>query len=104
MTKTSLLSGVFLFAGIAFAGAAPAQPGRNGGTAPYWMSAETASGTAAMMGTSGAGQAPSRGAIAGAPANAGGRSNPDGLGVRAGWLRFARNGGMATVARAVESG
>lgn len=65
MTKTSLLSGIALFAGLAFAAAAPAQPGGNGGTATYWMSAETTSGMAALTGASGANQAPSRGSIIG---------------------------------------
>jgi len=65
MIKTSLFSGIALLAGTTFAAAAPAQPDRNGGTATYWMSAETTSGMAAMAGTSGGNQPPSRGAIIG---------------------------------------
>src|SRR6185503_13116889 len=44
MTKTTLLAGIALLAGSA--AAALAQPGGNGGTATYWMSAETTSGMA----------------------------------------------------------
>jgi hypothetical protein len=61
MTKTSLSSGIAL---LAAATTALAQPGSTGGTVTYWMSAETASGMAAMMGMSG-GRPPSRGSIIG---------------------------------------
>ena len=65
MIKTSLLAGIASLAGTAFAAAALAQPGQSGGTATYWMSAETTSGMAAMAGMSGGGQPPSRGSIIG---------------------------------------
>jgi hypothetical protein len=54
-----------LLTGAAFAASAYGQAGGRGGTAVYWMSAETTSGMAAMAGMSGGGQAPSRGAIIG---------------------------------------
>lgn len=67
MTKTSLSTGIALLAGGTIASLAFAQSGGGGGTATYWMSAETVSGMAAMAGMSGAGagQPPSRGSIIG---------------------------------------
>jgi hypothetical protein len=67
MTKTRLLTGIALLTGGAIAAAAFAQSGSGGGTAIYWMSAETTSGMAAMagMGGAGPGQPPSRGSIIG---------------------------------------
>ena len=65
MTKTSFLLATASFTGIAISAAAIGQPGRSGGTATYWMSAETTSGLAAMAGMSG-GQPPSRGSMIGA--------------------------------------
>jgi hypothetical protein len=61
MTKTSFLLGSALFGGALLCAAAPGQPGPSGGTATYWMSAETTSGLAAMAGAGG--QPPSRGAM-----------------------------------------
>jgi hypothetical protein len=65
MTKTSFLLAAASLAGIALSAAAIGQPGQNGGTATYWMSAETTSGLAAMAGMSG-GRPPSRGSMIGA--------------------------------------
>lgn len=50
MTKTSFLAGIATFAAVAATAAAVAQPrgAASGGTATYWMSAETTSGLAAM--------------------------------------------------------
>jgi len=62
MTKTSFLIATALCSAIAMSAAAIGQPGQNGGTATYWMSAETTSGLAAMTGMSG-GQPASRGAM-----------------------------------------
>src|SRR5436190_21546613 len=65
MIKTSFLLATALGTGIAISAAATAQPGAGGGTATYWMSAETTSGLAAMAGMRG-GRPPSRGAMLGA--------------------------------------
>jgi hypothetical protein len=80
MTKTSLFTGIALVATTIAAAAALAQPARPqaAGTATYWMSAETTSGMAAMMGASG-GQPPSRGSMLGAMLSGrgpGGANNP----------------------------
>lgn len=80
MSKTSLLTGIAFLATTIAAATAVAQPGRpaSGGTATYWMSAETTSGMAAMMGASG-GQPPSRGSMLGAMLSGrgpGGANNP----------------------------
>lgn len=80
MTKTSLFTGIALAATTIAAAAALAQPARPqaAGTATYWMSAETTSGMAAMMGASG-GQPPSRGSMLGAMLSGrgpGGANNP----------------------------
>ena len=75
MTKTSLFTGIALFTGAALAAAAFAQSTGGGGTATYWMSAETTSGLAAMAGMSG-GQPPSRGAIIGGLLGGRGRTAP----------------------------
>ncbi|HEV2816179.1 MAG TPA: hypothetical protein VGW40_03010 [Allosphingosinicella sp.] len=74
MTKTSVF--LALLGGTSLAAAALAQPGQSGGTATYWMSAETASGMAAMAGMSGAGQPPSRGSIIGGLLTGRGPSRP----------------------------
>jgi len=66
MLKTSFLLATASFAGLLLSAAATGQPGQSGGTATYWMSAETASGLAAMMGTSSGGGRPSRGSMLGA--------------------------------------
>jgi hypothetical protein len=65
MTKSRLLTGIAFVSGAVAAAAALAQPGRagGGGSATYWISAETTSGMAAMAG---AGQQPSRGSMLGA--------------------------------------
>ena len=65
MTKTSFLIATASCSGIAISAAATGQPGQSGGTATYWMSAETTSGLAAMTGMNG-GQPASRGAMMGA--------------------------------------
>ena len=80
MMKTSLLAGAAVLGTSIAAAAALAQSGSGsaGGTATYWMSAETTSGMAAMMGASG-GQAPSRGSMLGAMLSGrgpGGANNP----------------------------
>jgi hypothetical protein len=81
MTKSRLLTGIALIAGAVAAATALAQPGRGGaggGTATYWMSAETTSGMAAMAGAGG-GQPPSRGSMLGAMISGrgpGGANNP----------------------------
>src|SRR5436190_3040689 len=79
MTKSRLLTGIAFIAGTVATATALAQPGRGGGgTATYWMSAETTSGMAAMAGA-GAGQPPSRGSMLGAMLagrGPGGANNP----------------------------
>lgn len=62
MTKTSFLLSSGLLGGVLLCAAASGQPGSTGGTATYWMSAETTSGLAAMAGAGG-GQPASRGAM-----------------------------------------
>jgi hypothetical protein len=62
MTKTRFLLATALIGGVVLSAAAPGQPRPSGGTATYWMSAETTSGLAAMTGAGG-GQPPSRGAM-----------------------------------------
>jgi hypothetical protein len=64
MTKTSFLLAGAISAAITGSAAGNAQPARSGGTATYWMSAETASGLTAMAGMSGG--RPARGAMLGA--------------------------------------
>lgn len=64
MVKSSFLAATALIAGTAVSTAASGQQGQSGGTATYWMSAETASGLGAMAGMNGG--RPSRGAMIGA--------------------------------------
>lgn len=64
MTKTSFLLACALCAGALAAAAGNAQPAQGGGTATYWLSADTTSGLAAMAGMNGG--RPSRGAMLGA--------------------------------------
>jgi hypothetical protein len=80
MTKSRLLTTAAFLCGAVAAAAALAQPGRSGGggTATYWISAETTSGMAAMADV-GAGQPPSRGSMLGAMLSGrgpGGAGNP----------------------------